>query len=101
MDSRHLSRFDPTYYAAESLLYCSEYKKQKRLNEDKLRPKSIILILKPRVWLYKDFNYLDSNAIDKVRIANFKKPDAIIVVGTALRINSIKSFARNICRAVR
>jgi hypothetical protein len=51
--------------------------------------------------MYQNINYLDSEAIYKVRIADLTaKLDAVIVVGTALKVPVAKTFTQNICYAV-
>lgn len=51
--------------------------------------------------MYQDTNYLDSEAIYKVRIADLTaKLNVVIVVGTALKVLATKTFARNMCCAV-
>ncbi len=50
----------------------------------RLRP---IPVIRPRIWLYHDFDYIDIEVINKVRAADFKvKPDVVIVVGTVLKV---------------
>jgi hypothetical protein len=44
--------------------------------------------------LYNDFEFLDKKAINKVKAADiYTKPDAVIVVGTALKVDSAKFLA--------
>jgi hypothetical protein len=51
--------------------------------------------------MYQDINYPDSKAIYKVRIADLTtKPNAVIVVGTVLKVLAAKTFAQNIYCAV-
>jgi hypothetical protein len=85
-----LSCFNPALFDSNSLPCYAKCKEDKLLNKGKRRPRSIPVI-RPRIWLYADFNYLDQEAISKVRIADFKaKPDAVIVVSTALKANKAK-----------
>ena len=52
--------------------------------------------------MYQDMNYLDSEAIYKVKIADLTaKPNTVIVVSTTLKVPATKTFARNMCCAVR
>jgi NAD-dependent histone deacetylase SIR2 len=97
----HLSHFDPALFTSGSLPFCAECEEDELLNEGRRRARAIPVI-RPRIWLYNDFDYPDAEAIDKVRAADLKaKPDAVIVVGTALEVESAKAFARDMCRTAR
>jgi NAD+-dependent protein deacetylase SIR2 len=99
--STHLSRFDPALFASGSPSYCAKYEEDERLHKGSRRSRPIPVV-RPRIWLYQDFGYPDTEAIDIVRVADFiAKPDAVIVVGTALKVNSVKTFAQAICHKTR
>ncbi|KAH6667733.1 DHS-like NAD/FAD-binding domain-containing protein, partial [Halenospora varia] len=98
----HLSSFDPALFDSGVLPFCEGCEEDERSNKGRRTPRSIptVPVTRPRIWLYNDFNYPDEEAITKVMAADFKaKPDAIIVVGTALKVASAKIFAQDICRA--
>ncbi|OAF56690.1 hypothetical protein VC83_07151 [Pseudogymnoascus destructans] len=58
--------------------------------------------MRPRVWLYDDYDYADTTAIAMVSASDLRsKPDAVIVVGTALKVESRRKFAIDMCAAVR
>ena len=94
-DPRHLSRFDPALFALEpSGPRCTECKVSRRGGR--------VPVLRPRVWLYQDFHYPDADAISTVQHADLqKKPDLVVVVGTALKVDSARFLARDMCKAVR
>jgi NAD+-dependent protein deacetylase SIR2 len=97
----HLSHFDLALFTLGSLPFCAECEEDKRLNKDRRRAKAIPVI-RPRIWLYNDFDYLDAEAINKVRAADLKaKPDAVIVVSTALKVESAKALAQDMCCTAR
>jgi hypothetical protein len=99
MDPTHLCRFDPALFTLGSLLSCILCEERERANEGRTRTRPIPVI-RPRIWLYHDFDYPDTEAIDQVKAADFKaKPDAVIVVGTTLKVQSAKIFARDMCHA--
>jgi NAD+-dependent protein deacetylase SIR2 len=55
--------------------------------------------LQLRVWLYNDFGFPDEKAINKVKAVDIHtKPNAVIVVGTALKVDSAKFLAQDMCR---
>ena len=90
-----MSPFDPATFASESSLPpCTECKAHKRTGK--------VPVLRPRVWLYLDDDYPDADAISSVANADLqKKLDVVIVVGTALKIESAKKLAKDMCTAVR
>lgn len=94
-DPRHLSQFDPALFASESSLPpCTECKVHKRTGK--------VPVLRPRVWLYLDDDYPDADAISSVANADLqKKPDLVIVVGTALKVGSAQKLAKALCTKVR
>jgi NAD-dependent SIR2 family protein deacetylase len=89
----HLSYFDLALFTIGSLPFCAKCKEDELLNKGKRRAKAI-LVIRPRIWLYNDFDYLDTEAINKVKAADLKaKPDTVIVVSTALKVKLAKAFA--------
>jgi NAD+-dependent protein deacetylase SIR2 len=97
----HLSRFDPALFATGSLPSCAKCEEDERLNKGRRRARAIP-VMRPRIWLYNDFDYPDADAIDKVIAADLRgKPDAVIVVGTALKVESAKTLARDMCHTAR
>jgi NAD+-dependent protein deacetylase SIR2 len=93
----YLSYFDLALFTTRSLLFCAKCKEDKLLNKGKRRAKAI-LVIRPRIWLYNDFDYPDTEAINKVKAADLKtKPNVVIVVGTALKVELAKAFAQDMC----
>jgi NAD-dependent SIR2 family protein deacetylase len=93
----HLSHFDLALFTIGSLLFYAKCKEDKLLNKGKRRAKAIPVI-RPRIWLYNDFDYPDAKAINKVRATDLKaKPDTVIVVDTALKVKLAKAFVQDIC----
>ena len=57
--------------------------------------------LRPRIVLYNEHNP-DQDAIGAVMSADLKtRPDAVIVVGTSMKIPGVKRFVRELCGVVR
>jgi NAD-dependent histone deacetylase SIR2 len=57
--------------------------------------------LRPRIVLYNEF-HPDADAIGAVSEADIKaRPDALVVVGTSLKVPGIKRIVQEMCKAVR
>ena len=57
--------------------------------------------LRPRIVLYNEFNP-DADAIGEVSHADLKaRPDALIIVGTSLKIPGVRRLAREMCATIR
>ncbi|ELR09790.1 hypothetical protein VC83_01145 [Pseudogymnoascus destructans] len=57
--------------------------------------------LRPRIVLYNEYNP-DEEAIGAVTTADLKsRPDAVIVVGTSLKVPGVKRIAREMCQVAR
>ncbi|KAK7744205.1 hypothetical protein SLS53_003726 [Cytospora paraplurivora] len=57
--------------------------------------------LRPRMVLYNEYNP-DEDAIGKVSQADLRRvPDAVLVVGTSLKIPGVKRIVRELCQATR
>ena len=69
---------------------------------DKARKRSIgVGRLRPRIVLYNEDNP-DQDAIGAVTVADLKsRPDAVIVVGTSLKIPGVKRIVREMCKVTR
>jgi hypothetical protein len=81
-----LCRFNPTLFILGSLLSYVLYKKRKRANKGRTRTRPIPVI-RPKIWLYYDFDYLNTKAINQVKAADFKtKPNVVIIVSTTLKV---------------
>jgi hypothetical protein len=81
-----LSRFDPALFASGSLPCYTVYKQEKLSNKSKRKPRKTP-VARPRIWLYQDLDYPDTDAIDRVSAADMQgKPDTIIIAGTTLKI---------------
>jgi hypothetical protein len=88
----HLFYFDLALFTLGSLLFCAKYKENKLLNKNKRKAKAIPVI-RLRIWLYNNFNYLDAKAINKVKAIDLKaKPNIVIVVSTVLKVKLAKAF---------
>ena len=56
--------------------------------------------LRPRIALYNE-EVADSEAIGAIMKADLRtRPDAVVVVGTSLRIPGVKKFVRDMCTVV-
>ncbi|KAH8674826.1 DHS-like NAD/FAD-binding domain-containing protein [Tricladium varicosporioides] len=95
----HLSRFDPALFVSGSSPYCKECEEDGKSNTSRTpRSFAIVPIIRPRIWLYNDSDYPDSEAIQNVKAADLRaKPDAVIVVGTALKVKLAEMLVRDIC----
>lgn len=92
----HLGSFNPELFKKGALPCCAICK-----NNEGERTRHIPL-MRPRVWLYDDYDYADTTAIAMVSASDLRsKPDAVIVVGTALKVESRRKFAIDMCAAVR
>lgn len=57
--------------------------------------------LRPRMVLYNEYNP-DEDAIGKVSQADLRRvPDAVLVVGTSLKVPGVKRIVRELCQATR
>jgi NAD-dependent histone deacetylase SIR2 len=57
--------------------------------------------LRPRMLLYNEYN-VDEEAIGKVSSADIKsRPDAVIVVGTSLKIPGVRRLVKEMCQVTR
>jgi hypothetical protein len=93
----HLSYFDLALFTIGSLLFCAKCKEDKLLNKGKRRAKAI-LVIRPRIWLYNNFDYPDTEAINKVKATDLKaKLNVVIVISTALKVKLAKAFAQDMC----
>jgi hypothetical protein len=69
------------------------YKKHTQLNKSEKRTKPIS-VLKPRVWLYYNYNYPNKKAIIIIKTADFRaRPDTVIIISTVLKVNLTRIFA--------
>ncbi|PVH67379.1 DHS-like NAD/FAD-binding domain-containing protein, partial [Cadophora sp. DSE1049] len=91
----HLSHFNPALFASEPLgPRCTECKVNKRTGK--------VPVVRPRVWLYQDWNYPDDKAITTIKEKDLQqKVDLVVVAGTALKIDSAQRLARDMCKTVR
>jgi hypothetical protein len=73
-------------FILRSLLSYILYKKRERENKGRTRTK-LILVIRPKIWLYHNFNYLNTETINQVKAADFKaKPNIIIIISTILKV---------------
>lgn len=93
---KHLSCFDLVLFIIGSLLPYIKYEEDELLNRGRRRARAIP-IMRPRIWLYSDFDYPDTDAIDKVIAIDLDtKLDIVIVVGTMLKVESAKALVWDI-----
>ncbi|KFY21433.1 hypothetical protein V493_07417 [Pseudogymnoascus sp. VKM F-4281 (FW-2241)] len=96
----HLGSFNPELFKSGSLPCCTICENDELLSKGK-RSRNIPL-MRPRVWLYDDHDYADETAIAMATTSDLNaKPDAVIVLGTALKVKSAKALVMDMCAAVR
>lgn len=99
---RHISDFQPDMFQGPTPPQCPEC-----VNLDSLRTNEAgkrshgIGRLRPRIVLYNEHNP-DEEAIGAVTTSDLRqRPDAVVVVGTSLKIGAVKRIVREMCGIVR
>ncbi|PSR99438.1 DHS-like NAD/FAD-binding domain-containing protein [Coniella lustricola] len=98
----HVSKFDGELFQGPEPPLCGLCKEQDDVRTKFAGKRSHgVGRLRPRMVLYNEYNP-DSEAIGSVSAADLKKvPDAVIVVGTSLKIPGVKRLVQVLCRATR
>jgi len=98
----HLSEFDASLFEGPVPPICPECQEQDRIRTQHANKRSHgVGFLRPRMVLYNEHNP-DDVAIGNVVAEDLRKrPDAVIVVGTSLKIPGVKRIVREMCGIVR
>lgn len=99
---RHVSDFQAQLFQGPTPPSCPECVARDTLRTDHAGKRSHgIGKLRPRIVLYNEHNP-DEDAIGAVTTADFRKrPDAVIVVGTSLKIPAVRRIVKEMCGIVR
>ncbi len=91
----------PELFQGAQAPLCEECKKvDLRRNKAGLRPRGIGW-LRPQIVLYDEYHPDDIAIWETISHDLRQRPDAVIVVGTSLKVFGARSLARKFCRAVR
>ncbi|KAF3764969.1 DHS-like NAD/FAD-binding domain-containing protein, partial [Cryphonectria parasitica EP155] len=98
----HVAKFDGNLFQGPEPPLCGLCKEQDDVRTKFAGKRSHgVGRLRPRMVLYNEFNP-DGDAIGSVSEADLKKvPDAVIVVGTSLKIPGVRRIVQVLCRATR
>jgi NAD-dependent histone deacetylase SIR2 len=99
---RHISNFEPDLFDGPTPPQCPECVSLDSLRTIEAGKRSHgIGRLRPRIVLYNEHNP-DDEAIGAVTTSDLRqRPDAVIVVGTSLKIGAVKRIVREMCGIVR
>ena len=99
---RHTADFEPHLFQGPKPPLCPECEVRDALRTSHAGKRSHgIGKLRPRMVLYNEHNP-DEEAIGAVMTADLRsRPDAIIVVGTSMKIPGVKVFVKQMCEVVR
>ncbi|KIW95372.1 uncharacterized protein Z519_03956 [Cladophialophora bantiana CBS 173.52] len=99
---RHVSDFDANLFDGAAPPLCPQCVAADALRTAHAGKRSHgIGRLRPRIVLYNEHNP-DDEAIGAVTTADFRtRPDAVIVVGTSMKIPAVRRIAREMCQIVR
>lgn len=99
---RHISNFEPDLFDGPTPPLCPECVSLDSLRTVEAGKRSHgIGRLRPRIVLYNEHNP-DEEAIGAVTTSDLRqRPDAVIVVGTSLKIGAVKRIVREMCGIVR
>lgn len=97
-----ISDFDGSLFEGSEAPLCKECKETDLVRTQHAGKRSHgIGRLRPRMVLYNEYNP-DQDSIGKVCEADLRRvPDAVIVVGTSLKIPGLKRIVRELCQATR
>ncbi|KAK4190529.1 DHS-like NAD/FAD-binding domain-containing protein [Podospora australis] len=98
----HLEPFKASLFEGPEPPLCEKCKEQDQVRTTFAGKRSHgIGRLRPRIVLYNEFNQ-DSEAIGKVSQADLRRvPDAVIVVGTTLKIPGVRRLVKEMCQLTR
>ncbi|KAI9885288.1 MAG: hypothetical protein M1823_002915 [Watsoniomyces obsoletus] len=98
----HLSDFEPTLFDGPEPPLCRECRELDSVRTTVAGKRSHgIGRLRPRIVLYNEHNP-DADAIGSVTRADLKsRPDALIVVGTSLKVRGVRRIVKEMCGVVR
>lgn len=95
----HKTEFNPENFKAGAEPWCPMCEDEMKASRKRGRQ---VCMTKPRVLLYDEPDFEDSESIAKVIQHDLKaKPDAVIVVGTSLKVKMAKSLVRDMCTVVK
>jgi len=99
---RELSDFDASLFEGSEPPSCKACEEMDEIRTTMAGKRSHgIGRLRPRIVLYNEYNP-DEDAIGAVTTADLKsRPDAVIVVGTSLKVPGVKRIAREMCQVTR
>jgi NAD+-dependent protein deacetylase SIR2 len=99
---RHISNFEPNLFDGPSPPLCPECVTHDALRTNHAGKRSHgVGKLRPRMVLYNEHNP-DDEAIGAVTRADFRtRPDAVIVVGTSMKIPAVRRITHEMCNIVR
>jgi len=99
---RHISDFQPHLFEGPAPPLCPECVAQDALRTAHAGKRSHgVGRLRPRIVLYNEHNP-DDEAIGAVTTADFRtRPDAVIVVGTSMKIPAVRRIVHEMCKIVR
>ena len=98
----HISDFEPALFRGSTPPPCTVCIEADKVRTDHAGKRSHgVGKLRPRMVLYNEFNP-DDEAIGTVMKADLRaRPDAVIVVGTSMKIPGVKRIVREMCGVVR
>ena len=97
----HLSDFDAEIFIGPTPPACASCETHEDIRAEFGRRNRGIGRLRPRMVLYNEHNP-DDEAIGKVASIDLRtRPDAVIVVGTSLKVPGVRRIAREMCHVVR
>ena len=97
----HLSDFNAEIFVGPTPPACASCETHEDIRAEFGRRNRGIGRLRPRMVLYNEHNP-DDEAIGKVASVDLRtRPDAVIVVGTSLKVPGVRRIAREMCQVVR
>ncbi|KAL2132630.1 hypothetical protein VTI74DRAFT_3569 [Chaetomium olivicolor] len=98
----HLEPFNPLLFTGPEPPLCERCKEQDEVRTAFAGKRSHgVGRLRPRILLYNEYNY-DEDAIGNVSKADLRRvPDAVIVVGTSLKIPGVRRLVKEMCQLTR
>ncbi|PLN81488.1 DHS-like NAD/FAD-binding domain-containing protein [Aspergillus taichungensis] len=98
---RHLKDFDPVMFDRPDAPECPECTLNNQLRVETGQRSHGIGKMRPRIVLYNEHNP-DEEAITSVMNADVRsRPDALIVVGTSLKIPGVRRLVKSLCHVIR